>query len=667
MRSSGSCILASSAFLIWCFSFSGIAQTAVITVVNLDAPGEGFNDPAAPDPASGAGGNSGATLGAQRLIAFQRAAAIWATHLSSPVEITIDANFDSLPCSATSATLGAAGATTVHRDFAGALRANIWYPQALANSLAGTDLSPGDSDVAARFSSALGTTCTFPRSWYYGLDGNPPGNALDFVSVVLHELGHGLGFQSFVDLASGTKLLGLDDVFSLNLEDHSTGKRYPQMTNQERVVASQNSGNLHWIGANVTAASGLLTAGRHSSGHVRMYAPNPQQPGSSVSHFDTALTPNELMEPFYVGPNHSVDLAAELFVDLGWMPSGASDDNFHDFDGDGKADLVLRGTNNTFWVARSTGEGFAIPELWLQHGGQYLDGQAQYADLDGDGKADVVFQGGDNAFWVSLSTGTGFTSPVLWVDHGGGYFKGQAQYADLNGDGKADMIFRGLDNALWVSLSTGVSFSSPALWLQHGGGYLHDQARYADLNWDGRASVIFQGDDNTFWVSLSTGVNFTSPALWIDHGGGYLQGQAQYADLNGDGKADMIFQGGDNTFWVSLSTGVNFTSPALWIDHGGGYLQGQAQYADLNGDGRVDMIFQGGDNTFWVALSTGLGFTPPALWTDHGDGYVQGQAQYADLNGDGRADLIFQSQDNSFWVSLSTGANLTTPQLWLRF
>jgi hypothetical protein len=110
--------------------------------------------------------------------------------------------------------------------------------------------------------------------------------------------------------ASG-KLVGFDDVFSLNLENHSTGKLYPQMTDAERVSASRNSGNLHWVGPNVVAASGLLTAGADQSGHVLMYAPSPQQPGSSVSHFDTAVTPNELMEPFYTGATQDVGLTLE--------------------------------------------------------------------------------------------------------------------------------------------------------------------------------------------------------------------------------------------------------------------------------------------------------------------------------------------------------------------
>jgi hypothetical protein len=299
------------------FCFEAV-QAATMTVINLDGPGEGFNDPSPADPASTAGGNNGATLGAQRLIAFQHAANIWGGVILSPVEIRIDANFDSLSCSNVSAVLGQAGPTTVHRDFAGAPLPNTWYAQALANKFAGVDLAPTRSDINAVFNSAIGTTCPFPIPWYYGLDSSPTAGQLDFVSVVLHELAHGLGFVSFVDLATGAKLVGFDDVFSNNLEDHSTGKLYPQMTDAERVAASQNTRNLHWVGINVMTASGRLTGGVDPPGHVRMYAPSPQQPGSSVSHFDTTVTPYELMEPFYMAPNHNVELTSEIFRDLGW-------------------------------------------------------------------------------------------------------------------------------------------------------------------------------------------------------------------------------------------------------------------------------------------------------------------------------------------------------------
>ena len=61
---------------------------ATITIVNLDGPGEGFNDPTAATPL---GGNTGTTVGQQRLIAFQAGANIWAGRISSPVTIRVRA------------------------------------------------------------------------------------------------------------------------------------------------------------------------------------------------------------------------------------------------------------------------------------------------------------------------------------------------------------------------------------------------------------------------------------------------------------------------------------------------------------------------------------------------------------------------------------------------
>jgi hypothetical protein len=273
---------------------------AVITVINDDAAGEGFNDPM---PVAPVGGNNGTTRGAQRLIVVQRAADIWGGLIVSPVTIHVGTTFDPLPCNTTSAVLGAAGPASAFRDFTGTLRSGTWYPAALANALHGSDLDPGD-DITAQFNSSIGTTCPVPTVWYYGLDANPPGNQIDLLSVVLHELGHGLGFTTFVDPATGAKALGFDDTFMLNLEDHSTGKLYPAMTDAERVTASQNTDNLHWIGAQVRAASGALTAGKVGD-HVRMFAPSPQQPVSSVSHWDTALAPDQLLEAVYTGPSHS--------------------------------------------------------------------------------------------------------------------------------------------------------------------------------------------------------------------------------------------------------------------------------------------------------------------------------------------------------------------------
>ena len=297
------------------------SQAATIIVNNMDGPNEGFNDASAPDPASTAGGNTGATLGAQRLNAFRAAANVWADALSSAVPIRVDATMDPLTCEASSGTLGSAGPVTAFRDFTSAPVANTWFVVALANSLSGTDLLPDDTDITAQFNSEAGTPgCLEDGPWYYGLDGDPPLFTIDFMTTVLHEIAHGLGFLSLVDLATGEKLVDCDDIFSNFLANRgSVNQAYPDMTDAERIVASTSVADLVWTGAAVNARSGFLSVGRHAvTGEVLMYAPSTLDEGSSVSHFDTTLSPDELMEPF---ANASLDMRLTLGVvaDIGWM------------------------------------------------------------------------------------------------------------------------------------------------------------------------------------------------------------------------------------------------------------------------------------------------------------------------------------------------------------
>jgi hypothetical protein len=283
-----------------------MSAAAIITVISDDGAGEGFNDPT---PFTPVGGNNATTLGQARLNAFRHAAGIWADLLTSSVEIQVEAAMDPLG----PGVLGQAGPNTVHRNFPNTPVVQTWYVQALANSFAGMDLDPTTADISAQFSS------TFP--FYLGLDGSPQPGEFDFVTVVLHELGHGLGFLSLVNLATGAKLQGFDDSYMSFLELHGANPaNYPAMTNAQRVAASVAGANLHWIGPQVVAASSGLTAGVGPGPHVQMFAPNPAQSGSSVSHFTNIINPDQLMEPALPAgvAIHSVGLAGPLLADIGW-------------------------------------------------------------------------------------------------------------------------------------------------------------------------------------------------------------------------------------------------------------------------------------------------------------------------------------------------------------
>jgi len=311
-----SVVLAVGAAIAVSLSVAASARAATITIINNDLPSYGFNDPT---PVAAVGGNPCGTLGAQRLRALQFAADQWADRLASGVEIRIDAQFDFLTCTGTSATLANAGALSFRRDFAGAPVAATWYPVALANALNGSDLDASADDLVINFNSEIDAGCIPSVSFYYGLDASPGPNQIDFVSIAMHELGHGLGFATLVNASTGAKAAGFDDVFMRELEDHSTAKLWTAMTDGERSASAKDTGDLHWVGPAVVAAGVGLAAGRDPiSGHVRMFAPNPVQGGSSVSHWDTVLSPNELLEPAYTDPLHDPGLAFEAMADMGW-------------------------------------------------------------------------------------------------------------------------------------------------------------------------------------------------------------------------------------------------------------------------------------------------------------------------------------------------------------
>ena len=361
---------------------SSAFATATIVIQNTDAAGVGFNDPT---PATPVGGNTGTTVGEQRLIAFQFAADIWGATLVSGPTIVIRASWDPFTnsCTAQTGTLGSSGATTLHFNFTNAVR-NFWYSAAQANALMGSDLNGATAEISAKFNSNVGTPeCLTSLHWYYGLDNNHPGG-IDLVTVLLHEFGHGLGFASFTDESTGVQAgvqtnfpQGLPSIYDFFLLDNTTAKTWPNMTNAERQASAINTGNLVWNGQQVTSddsgASPVLTLGKDPLGHPLLFAPSTVQPGSSVSHWDTSASPNQLMEPNISSTlTHSVttpqDLTFSLMRDIGWCsgcpqppppsptptPSPPANDNFASSQVIGGCSGSVTGTN--FAATKEAGE-----------------------------------------------------------------------------------------------------------------------------------------------------------------------------------------------------------------------------------------------------------------------------------------------------------------------
>lgn len=249
--------------------------------------------------------------------AVEYAKGIWETQLYSNVPILVEAKWENLG----PGVLGGAGASGYRRDFTGSAFPDTWYPIALANSLAGEDLEPTKVDIRASFNSAF-------SAWYFGTDGSPQVNEYDFVSVVLHEIGHGLGFIGSMKVSNGKGSWGSSSspfIYDLFAVDSSGRSLLTSYSNNSTELGSQlRSGSLFFSGSHAVAANG--------GSLPELYAPSTWEQGSSYSHLDErtygAGTGNNLMTPSLA--NREVihlpgPITLGIFADIGWKSEPAVD------------------------------------------------------------------------------------------------------------------------------------------------------------------------------------------------------------------------------------------------------------------------------------------------------------------------------------------------------
>jgi hypothetical protein len=311
----------------------------MLTIQGIDASGTGFNDPT---PFTPIGGNNATTLGEARLNVFTQAAHLWGKLITSNVNIVIEASFAPLSCSATTGVLGSAGPLWVFHDFPGAPLPGVFYPAALADALSSQNLA-GKDDITATFNSTVNGTasCLGGSYFYYRFDQKRSGPSdgriyvADLLGVVLHELGHGLGFVSIID-QNGMGITGTDNVTRLGvyeqfLYEESLSMYWPQLSAAQRAqsaIGQSSAGNaaLVWNAPQVNGNLARLSAGLSAGGHLKLYTPATWDASSSVSHWDSSATPDLLMEPRYSSTTGDhTDLTTCALYDMGWTGSRCPD------------------------------------------------------------------------------------------------------------------------------------------------------------------------------------------------------------------------------------------------------------------------------------------------------------------------------------------------------
>ena len=203
-------------------------------------------------------------------VAVQYAIDIWSRNFSSKIPINVEATWEK---SANINTLGSARPGYYFNAFPGAPDDKLWYPSALANALAERDLAPNQKEIFLSINSI--------PLWYKGIDGQPSPASYDLVSVVLHEIAHGLGFLSNAEY---DKFFGTGYIFQPTAFDAYVqlpdGRSFADFCSRSAELGKAMLGPLYWSGQSGIASNGGVKP--------KLYTPNPFVDGSSITHLDEA-------------------------------------------------------------------------------------------------------------------------------------------------------------------------------------------------------------------------------------------------------------------------------------------------------------------------------------------------------------------------------------------
>jgi len=241
--------------------------------------------------------------------AIQAALDDWAVDYVSAVPIHVEATFTR---QGYGGILASATPAKFFHGFKGAPDSELWYPSAMANALAGKDLDPANPEIIIHINS------TMANQFYVGTDGACPANQYDLESILLHEVGHGLGFLSNDSY---------DSIYGYGSIDQPTpydayaqlpdGRRLMDLPSPSVELGKALTTSIVWSGRNGVAANNGVKP--------RLYTPNTYQQGSSISHLDegtfsssgkdSVMTPNlSAGEVFHEPGPLALAMMADMFL-----------------------------------------------------------------------------------------------------------------------------------------------------------------------------------------------------------------------------------------------------------------------------------------------------------------------------------------------------------------
>ncbi len=331
------------------------------------------------------------------------------------------------------------------------------------------------------------------------------------------------------------------------------------------------------------------------------------------------------------------------------FPVGIRVDDFDsgDFNGDGLIDIVVGRleSSNQLQLLLGTGDG------GLVEGSACADFTAEFikaADLNRDGNLDLVVETFDGfGFYTILGNGDGTFQPALFTAVRGLSFDLVPTVDDFNNDGLPDVALSNTSlDKLMIFLGVGDgTFQAP---ISSPTGNNPESLVTGDFNGDGNKDVIVSSfSDSTVGIYLGNGDGTFQPPLTISSSDALFSAPG---DFNRDGKLDFVLAG--DGLKVFLGNGDGTFQPAQQIDPELSDTE-QVSVADIDGDGRLDIAASSDSQGIVVLRGKGDGTFRPAKAFPTGSDFSQ-EFVLADLNGDQLPEVVVGNAFDALTVLLNT-------------
>lgn len=317
-----------------------------------------------------------------------------------------------------------------------------------------------------------------------------------------------------------------------------------------------------------------------------------------------------------------------------------------DFDGDGKADLLVRNTDGGWW-------------LYLMDGNQITDQgrlavttnlewqPVSFADLNGDNNADILVRNTRTGSWwlytmsgkeLLQGRGVALTRDVSWLPQ---------SFNDTNGDGNADVILRHTDGRWWrYGMSGATVIASAQIGATRDTAF--EPVSFDDFNGDGSADILVRNKTSGIWWFYAL-----SGSTVIDSGGVSVNRDlnwqpVSFNDFNGDGKADILVRNkAAGSWWLytqdgkstQTSSGVRASRDLEWHP---------VSTADVDGIQTANLLLRNKSGAWWqytldgsTIISQGrLGATSDINWRP---------VSFSDFEADDKGDLLIRNFSTGGW------------------